>query len=65
MLGFLCMVLKVIGLILAAIFVLLLTLVLFALILPVSYRVWVSGDTGEPKTFAYRIRIFGIQLLPK
>ena len=65
MLGFLCMVLKVIGLILAAIFALLLTLVLFALILPVSYRVWVSGDTGEPKTFAYRIRIFGIQLLPK
>lgn len=65
MLGILLMILKVIGVILLGILGLFITLVLLVLFLPVTYRVWVSGDSGEPDTFSYRVRILGIQVLPK
>lgn len=65
MLGILLMILKVIGLLLLGILGLFLALLVLVLILPVPYHVWVSGDTNALDQFAYRIKIFGIQFLPK
>lgn len=65
MLGILLMILKVIGLFFLGVLGLLLALFVLVLLLPVPYHVWVSGDTADPDQLAYRIKIFGIQLLPK
>lgn len=59
------MILKVIGLLLLGILCLFLALLVLVLILPVPYHVWVSGDTNALDQFTYRMKIFGIQLLPK
>ena len=63
--GILLLILKVIGLILLGVLGLFLVLVLLVLFLPVSYRVWVSGDSDDPGQLAYRVKIFGVQVLPK
>ena len=38
---------------------------LLVLFLPVPYHVWVNGDLAQPDEFVYRIKILGIQILPK
>lgn len=61
MLGILFMVLKIIGWVLLGILGLLLFLLLLILFVPVPYRV--HAEYGE--AFSYRIRIFGIRILPR
>lgn len=65
MLGILLLILKIIGLILLGILGLFLAVVLLVLLTPVTYRVWVSGDSGDLGQLAYRVKILGIQILPK
>ena len=64
MLGIVLMILKVIGLLILCILGLFIALVLLVLFLPIPYRVWVSGDSGEIKQLVYRVKIFGIQVFP-
>ena len=65
MLGILLLILKIIGLLLLGILGLFLAVVLLVLLTPVTYRVWVSGDSGDLGQLAYRVKILGIQILPK
>lgn len=65
MLAVLLLFLKIIGLVLLGILGLFLAVMLLVLFTPVSYRVWVSGDSSDPGELAYRVKIQGIQLLPK
>ena len=65
MLGIVLMIVKVIGLLLLGILGLFLGLILLILFLPIPYRVWLKGDSGEPETLAYSVKIFGIQIVPK
>lgn len=65
MLGIVLMILKVIGLLLLGILGLFLGMILLILFLPIPYRVWLKGDSGEPETLAYSVKIFGMQILPK
>ena len=65
MLGIILMILKWIGWLLLGIFGFLIFLLLLVLFLPVSYRVWVNGDTTEPDQLSYCVKILGIQILPK
>lgn len=65
MLGIMLMILKIIGIILLGILGLLLVLILLVLFVPVPYHIYVDGDSGKPETFVYRVKIFGVQVLPK
>ena len=65
MLAVLLLILKIIGLVLLGILGLFLAVVLLVLFTPVSYRIWVSGDSSDPGELAYRVKILGIQILPK
>lgn len=65
MLGIVLMILKIIGLILLGIFGGLLALLVLLMLLPITYRVSVRGDSGKLEEIDCRIRILGIQVLPK
>lgn len=65
MLGIVLLILKIIGLILLGILGLFFALVLVVLFFPVSYRVWVQGDSREPEQLSCRVKILGIQVFPK
>ena len=65
MIGILLMILKLIGLLLLGILGLFLVLVLLLLFLPVPYRIWVSGDSDGSSRFAYRVKLFGFQVVPR
>ena len=65
MLGIVLMILKIIGLLLLCILGLFFVLVLLVLFLPVSYRVWVNGDSGDIGQLVCRVKIFGIQVYPR
>lgn len=65
MLGIMLMILKIIGIILLGILGLLLVLILLVLFVPVPYHIYVDGDSGKPETFVFRVKIFGVQVLPK
>lgn len=65
MLGILLMILKIIGIILLCILGLFLVLILLVLFVPIPYRIYMNGDSGDPKNLVFRIKIFGIQVFPK
>lgn len=65
MLGILLMILKIIGIILLCILGLFLVLILLVLFVPIPYRIYVNGDSGDFQNLVFRIKIFGIQVFPK
>lgn len=65
MIGILLMILKLIGLFLLGILGLFLVLVLLLLFLPVPYRIWVSGDSDGSSRLEFRVKLFGIQVVPR
>lgn len=65
MLGILLMIAKIIGIILLCILGLFFALVLLVLFIPVPYRIYVNGDSGDSQNFVFRIKIFGVQVFPK
>lgn len=62
MLGIVLWILKIIGLALLVILGVFLAIVLLVLLVPVPYRLWVSG---EKDALAWKVKIFGIQVFPK
>lgn len=65
MLGILLMIAKIIGIILLCILGLFFALVLLVLFIPVPYRIYVNGGSGDSQNFVFRIKIFGVQVFPK
>lgn len=65
MLGIILMLLKIIGWILLGILGLFIALAVLLLFVPIPYRVWVKGDSGDTASLVYRVKIFGLQIIPK
>lgn len=64
-LGIVSMLLKMIGCIVLGILGLFFALVLLILFVPIPYRIWAKGDSGDISSLAYRVQVFGLQLIPK
>lgn len=65
MLGILLMILKIIGWLLLAILSLLLLVVCLVLLVPVPYRVWISGSPEDDPVVCCKVKVFGIQVFPR
>lgn len=65
MLGVMLLILRITGLLLLGILGLLFALVLVVLFFPVSYHVWVQGDSREPGKLSCRVKLLGVQVFPK
>lgn len=64
-LGIVSMLLKMIGCIVLGILGLFFALVLLILFVPVPYRIWAKGDSADRTSFAYRVQVFGLQVIPR